>query len=59
MTEPHDAGSPLAIRLADWRAIVVRVLQIGVLSGGAAFYAFLSVFSAIAGADPDRHAGPA
>jgi membrane protein len=50
----HDVASPVAIRLKDWRAIVVRVFnrmmadQIGVLAGGIAFYAFLSVFPAVA-----------
>ncbi len=50
----HDVDSPTAIRLADWRAVVARVFermmadQIGVLAGGIAFYAFLSVFPAVA-----------
>jgi membrane protein len=56
MKNRHDVASPAAIRLADWRAIVVRVFErmmgdhIGVLAGGVAFYAFLSVFPAVAGA---------
>lgn len=56
MTSRHDVTSPVTIHLADWRAIVVRVFErmmgdhIGVLAGGVAFYAFLSVFPAIAGA---------
>src|SRR6185503_14414640 len=56
MTGRHDVDSPFAIRLADWRAILVRVFErmmadhIGVLAGGVAFYAFLSVFPAVAGA---------
>jgi membrane protein len=56
MRNRHDVASPAAIRLRDWRAIVVRVFErmmgdhIGVLAGGVAFYAFLSVFPALAGA---------
>src|SRR5690348_3164196 len=56
MSKPHDVASPLAIPLKDWRAIAVRVFhrigadRIGVLAGGVAFYAFLSVFPAMAGA---------
>jgi membrane protein len=56
MRDRHDVDSPAAIRLADWRAIVVRVFnrmmgdQIGVLAGGMSFYAFLSVFPAVAAA---------
>jgi len=52
----HDVDTPAAIRLADWRAIAVRVFKrmmsdhIGVLAGGIAFYAFLSIFPAIAAA---------
>jgi membrane protein len=52
----HDVAAPTDIHLKDWRAIVVRVWQrmladqIGVLSGGIAFYAFLSVFPAVAAA---------
>jgi membrane protein len=54
MANRHDVDSPAAIRLKDWQAIVVRVWkrmladQIGVLAGGMAFYAFLSVFLAVA-----------
>lgn len=54
MTDRHDVASPFAIRLADWRAILVRVFQrmmgdhINVLAAGVAFYAFLSVFPAAA-----------
>jgi membrane protein len=50
----HDVASPLAIRLADWRSILVRVFNramadnVGLLSAGIAFYAFLSIFPAIA-----------
>lgn len=56
MTNRHDVDSPFAIRLKDWRAIVVRAVQrmlgdqIGVLAGGVAFYAFLSVFPAVVAA---------
>ncbi len=56
MGKRHDVDSPLAIRLKDWRAIFVRVFhrvgedRISVLAGGVAFYAFLSVFPAVAGA---------
>lgn len=52
----HNVVSPTAIRLKDWRAILVRVFwrvlgdNVGLLSAGIAFYAFLSVFPAIAGA---------
>ncbi len=54
MANRHDVDSPAEIRLQDWRAIIVRVWnrmladQIGVLAGGMAFYAFLSVFPAVA-----------
>ena len=47
-------ASPTAIRLNDWRAIIVRVAgrigadNVGLLSAGIAFYAFLSIFPAIA-----------
>ncbi|MBK8839124.1 MAG: YihY/virulence factor BrkB family protein [Hyphomonadaceae bacterium] len=47
-------ASPTAIRLKDWRAIIVRVAgrigadNVGLLSAGIAFYAFLSIFPAIA-----------
>ncbi|MEP7210994.1 MAG: YihY/virulence factor BrkB family protein [Alphaproteobacteria bacterium] len=52
----HNFASPQQIPLADWRAILVRVFgrmmgdNLGVLAGGVAFYGFLSVFPAIAGA---------
>jgi membrane protein len=52
----HDVDTPTAIRLADWRSIVARAFNrmmgdhIGVLAGGIAFYAFLSIFPAIAAA---------
>jgi membrane protein len=54
MSSRHDVATPTEIHLKDWRAILVRVWQrmqadgIGVLSGGIAFYAFLSVFPAVA-----------
>jgi uncharacterized BrkB/YihY/UPF0761 family membrane protein len=47
---------PTAIRWKDWRAILIRVAgrigadNVGLLSAGIAFYAFLSVFPAIAAA---------
>ena len=53
MKSRHDVASPAAIRLNDWRAIIVRVAgriaadNVGLLSAGIAFYAFLSVFPAI------------
>lgn len=56
MKSRHDVASPAAIRLRDWRAIVVRVAgriaadNVGLLSAGIAFYAFLSIFPAIAAA---------
>lgn len=56
MKDRRDVGSPAAISLRDWRRIVVHSLQrtladnVGILAGGIAFYAFLSVFPAIAGA---------
>src|SRR5262249_54752164 len=52
----HNVASPSEIRLADWRAILLRTGErimadnLGVLAGGVAFYGFLSVFPAIAGA---------
>lgn len=52
----HNVVSPLQIRLADWRAILVRVLQrmlgdnLGMVAAGLAFYGFLAVFPAIAAA---------
>lgn len=54
MKSRHDVDSPFAIRLPDWWAIAVRAFnrmmadQIGVLAGGIAFYAFLSIFPAVA-----------
>ena len=56
MTSRHNVTTPTAIRLSDWRAILVRVFwrvlrdNIGLLSAGIAFYAFLSIFPAIAAA---------
>lgn len=56
MKSRHDVATPAAIHLRDWRSILVRVIQrvmqdnVGLLSAGIAFYAFLSVFPAIAGA---------
>jgi membrane protein len=54
MTKPNAVASPFAIRSKDWRAILVRAFKralsdnIGLLSAGIAFYAFLSVFPAVA-----------
>lgn len=54
MKSRHDVASPVAIRLKDWRAILVRMFErtmadsVGLLSAGIAFYAFLSIFPAIA-----------
>lgn len=54
MKNRHDVASPIAIRLKDWRAILVRVFgrvtadSVGLLSAGIAFYAFLSIFPAVA-----------
>lgn len=56
MKSRHNVATPEAIRLQDWRAIVVRVFwralrdNVGLLSAGIAFYAFLSIFPAIAAA---------
>lgn len=56
MKSRHDVATPTAIRIRDWRAILVRVFwrvledNVGLLAAGIAFYAFLSVFPAIAGA---------
>ena len=56
MKSRHDVATPTAIRLGDWRASLVRVFwrvlqdNVGLLSAGIAFYAFLSVFPAIAAA---------
>lgn len=54
MKNRHNVASPFDIRLGDWRAILLRVGgriaadNVGLLSAGIAFYAFLSVFPAIA-----------
>lgn len=54
MKSRHDVASPVAIRMKDWRAILSRVWErsmgdnIGLLSAGIGFYAFLSIFPAIA-----------
>jgi membrane protein len=54
MTSRHNVSTPTAIRLNDWRAILARVFwrvlrdNVGLLSAGIAFYAFLSIFPAIA-----------
>lgn len=54
MTKPNAVASPVAIRLKDWRAILVRSFlrglsdNVGLLSAGIAFYAFLSIFPAVA-----------
>ena len=54
MKNRHDVATPSAIRLKDWRAILARVWgramadNIGLLSAGIGFYAFLSIFPAIA-----------
>lgn len=51
----HDIASPRDLTPRDWRRILIRAFNritadnIGVLSGGVAFYAFLSIFPAIAG----------
>lgn len=56
MKSRHDVATPTAIRWKDWRAILIRVAgrigadNVGLLSAGIAFYAFLSVFPAIAAA---------
>jgi membrane protein len=52
----HNFASPWQIPLSGWRTISVRVFQrmmgdnLGMLAAGVAFYGFLSVFPAIAGA---------
>jgi membrane protein len=54
MKSRHDVDSPAEIRLKDWRAIMLRaggrILadNIGLIAAGIAFYAFLSVFPAMA-----------
>lgn len=56
MKNRHNVATPTAIRLQDWGAILVRVFwrvlrdNVGLLSAGIAFYAFLSIFPAIAAA---------
>jgi membrane protein len=56
MKTRHDVASPTAIHLRDWWAIVVRVFwrvlqdNLGLLAAGISFYAFLSIFPAIAAA---------
>lgn len=56
MKNRHNVATPTAIRLKDWWAILVRVFNrvmddnVGLLSAGIAFYAFLSIFPAIAAA---------
>jgi membrane protein len=56
MKNRHNVATPTAIRLQDWWSILVRVFNramndnIGLLSAGIAFYAFLSIFPAIAAA---------
>ena len=58
MKTRHDVASPTAIHLRDWWAIVVRVFwrvlqdNLGLLAAGISFYAFLSIFPAIAAATP-------
>ncbi len=54
MTKPNAVASPFAIRLKDWGAILLRTFwralgdNVGLLSAGIAFYAFLSVFPVVA-----------
>jgi membrane protein len=54
MKARHNVASPVAIRWTDWWAILVKVFwrvlgdNVGLLSAGIAFYAFLSIFPAIA-----------
>lgn len=56
MKTRHDVASPTAIHLRDWWSILVRVFwrvlqdNLGLLAAGISFYAFLSVFPAIAAA---------
>ena len=56
MKTRRDVASPTAIHLRDWWAIVVRVFwrvlqdNLGLLAAGISFYAFLSIFPAIAAA---------
>lgn len=54
MKTRHDVDSPAEIRLKDWRAILFRAAgrtladNVGLIAAGMAFYAFLSVFPAMA-----------
>lgn len=54
MTKPNAVASPFAIGLKDWGVILLRAFlraladNVGLLSAGIAFYAFLSVFPAVA-----------
>ena len=54
MTKLNAVASPFAIGLKDWGGIVLRTFfralsdNVGLLSAGIAFYAFLSVFPAVA-----------
>jgi membrane protein len=54
MKNRHDVDSPVEIRLRDWRSILFRAAgrtmadHIGLVAAGIAFYAFLSVFPAMA-----------
>ena len=54
MYKPNAVASPFAIRLKDWRAVLVRAFSpapsdnIGLQSAGNALCAFLSVFPAVA-----------
>ena len=56
MKNRHNVVTPTAIHLKDWWAILVRVFHrvmddnVGLLSAGIAFYAFLSIFPALAAA---------
>lgn len=54
MAKHNAVASPFAIRLKDWTSILMRVFwrvlgdNVGLLSAGIAFYAFLSIFPAVA-----------
>lgn len=54
MKNRHDVDSPVEIRLRDWRSICIRAAgrtladRIGLVAAGIAFYAFLSIFPAMA-----------
>lgn len=56
MKNRHNVATPIAIHLKDWWAILVRVFHrvmednVGLLSAGITFYAFLSIFPALAAA---------